>query len=91
MTISLGFLLVEVVSSEGVTSSFFTSSSSFWETISKVVLYLGLRLTCLVVGSLTKGFSRVWIGLLGCPDWRITLFSILSSILSSCFPITPKH
>ena len=91
MTISLGFLLVEVVSGEGVTSSFFTSSSSFWETISKVVLSLGLRLACLVVGSLTKGFSRVWIGLLGCPDWRITLFSILSSILSSCFPITPKH
>ena len=52
---------------ERVTGSFFTSFSSFWETISKAVLSLGL-LSCLVVGRLTKGFSRVWIGLLGFPS-----------------------
>ena len=60
-------LLVEVISSEGVTGSFFTCSSSLWETISKAVLSLGLRLACLVVGSLTNDFSRVWIGMLGFP------------------------
>ena len=60
----MGSLLVEVIFGERVTGSFFTSFSSFWETISKAVLSLGL-LSCLVVGRLTKGFSRVWIGLLG--------------------------
>ena len=65
--LSQGSLLVEVVSGEGVTSSFFTSLSSFWAIISKVVLSLGLRLACLVVRSLTNGFSRVGIGLLGFP------------------------
>ena len=73
-TTSLGSLLVEVVFGEGVTGSFFTSSLSFWKTISKAVLSLGLRLACLVVGSLTRGFSMVWIGLLGFPDWRISYF-----------------
>ena len=48
---------------EGVTSSFFTNSSSSWVTISKVVLSLDLRLVCLVTGSLTRGFSKVRIGL----------------------------
>ena len=58
-------LLVEVVSSEGVTGSFFISSSIFCMTISMAVWSLDLRLACLVVGSLTKGFSRVGVGLLG--------------------------
>ena len=54
--LSLGCsLLVEVVFGEGVTGFFFTSSLSFWATISKAVLSLGLRLAYLVVGSLSKG------------------------------------
>ena len=60
-------LLDEVVSSEVVTGSFFTSSSIFCKQISKAVWSLDLRLACLVVGSLTKGFSRVGLGLLGFP------------------------
>ena len=83
-TLSWGLILVE-----GVTGSFLTSSSSFWVTISKAVLSLDLRLVCWVTGSLTRGFSRARIGLEGFPSWRITLFSICSSILSSCFPMTP--
>ena len=57
--------------------------------ISKAALPLDLRLVFLVVGSLTSGFSRAWIGLLGFSGWRITLFLIRSSILSGCFPMTP--
>ena len=57
-TLSLGLLL-----DEKVTGSFFTSSSSFWVTTSKVVLSLDLRLVCLVMGSLSRGFSRVGLGL----------------------------
>ena len=60
-------LLDEVVSGEGVTGSFFTSSSIFCKQISKTVWSLDLRLACLVVGSLTKGFSRAGLGLLGFP------------------------
>ena len=85
-TLSLGLLL-----GEEVTGSFFTSSSSFWVTISKAVLSLDLRLVCLVVGSLTRGFSRVGLGLTWFPGWRITLFSTLSSTLLSCFPITCRN
>ena len=84
-------LLDEVVSSEGVTGSFLTSSCSFLVTISKAVLSLDLRLVCLVVGSLTKGFLRVWTGLLEFPGWRITFFSICFSILSSYFPMTCRQ
>ena len=50
---NMGSLLVEEV-----ISSFFTSSSNFWLTISNVVLSLDLRLFCQVIGSLTKGFSK---------------------------------
>ena len=57
----------EVVSCEGVTGSFFTSSSIFCKQIYKAVWSLDLRLACLVVGSLTKGFSRAGLGLLGFP------------------------
>ena len=90
--LSLGCsLLIEVVFGEGVTGSFFTNSSSFWVTISKAVCSLGLGLACLVVGSLTKDFSRVWIGLLRFPGCRSTLLSILSSILPSYFPMTPIY
>ena len=60
-------LLDEVVSGEGVTGSFFTSSSIFCKQISKAVWSLDLILACLVVGSLTKGFSRAGLGLLGFP------------------------
>ena len=60
-------LLDEVVSGEGVSGSFFTSSSSFCAIISKAILSLDLRLACLVVGSLTKGFSMIWTGLLEFP------------------------
>ena len=60
-------------------------------TISKVVLSLDLRLVCLVVGSFTRGFSRVRLGLAWFPSWRIPLFSTLSSTLSSYFPITCRH
>ena len=67
-------LLDVVVSGEGVTSSFFTSSSIFCKQTSKAVWYLDLRLACLVVGSLTKGFSRAGVGSLGLPDKRITLY-----------------
>ena len=55
-------LLNEVVSSEGVTGSFFTSSSIFCKQISKAVWSLDLRLACLVVGILTKGFCRAGLG-----------------------------
>ena len=85
-TLSLGTLL-----GEGVTGSFFTSSSSFWVTTSKAVLSLDLMLVYLVVGSLTTGFCRAWTSLLGFPGWRITLFSTCSSILSNCFLMTCKH
>ena len=85
-TLSVGLLL-----GEEVTSSFFTSFSSFWVTTSKVVLSLDLRLVCLVVGSLIRGFFRVGLGLAWFLGWRITLFSTLSSTLSSCFPITYRH
>ena len=37
-------------------------------TISKVVLSLDLRLVCLVVGSFTRGFSRVRLGLAWFPS-----------------------
>ena len=60
-------LLDEVVSSEVVTGSFFTSSSIFCKHISKAVWSLDLRLACLVVGSLTKGFSKAGVGSLGLP------------------------
>ena len=58
-TLSWGALL-----GEGVTGSYFTSSLILWVTIFKAILSLDLRLVCLVVGSLTKGFSREGIGLL---------------------------
>ena len=60
-------LLDEVVSGEGVTGSFFTSSSIFCKQISKAIWSLNLRLACLVLGSLTKGFSRAGLRLLGFP------------------------
>ena len=60
-------LLNEMVSGEGVTGSFFTSFSIFCKQISKVIWSLDLRLACLVVGSLSKGFSRAGLGLLGYP------------------------
>ena len=58
-------LVDEVIFGEGVNGSFFTSSSIFCKQISKAVWSLDLRLACLVVGSLTKGFSRAGLGLLG--------------------------
>ena len=61
-------LLDEVMFGEEVTGSFFTSSSIFCKQTSKAVWSLDVRLACLVVGSLTKGFSRVGTGLLGLPD-----------------------
>ena len=61
-------LLDVVVFGEGVNGSFFTSSSIFCKQISKAVWSLDLRLACLVVGSLTKGFSRAGLGLLGFPS-----------------------
>ena len=40
-------------------AGFFASSSSFWTTMSKALLSLEwLGLVCLVVGNLTRGFSR---------------------------------
>ena len=57
-------LLDEVVSGEGVTRSFFTSSSIFCKKISKAVWSLDLRLACLVVGSLIKGLNLGPIGTL---------------------------
>ena len=62
-TLSLGLLL-----DEEVTDSFFTSSSSFWVTTSKAVLSLDLRLVCLVMGSLSRGFSRDRLGLAWFPN-----------------------
>ena len=84
---NLGSLLVEEV-----VGSFLTSSSNFWLTISSAVLFLDLRLVCRVIGNLTKGFSKDWMGCLTrFPNWGIALASNLSSILSSCFPMTSKH
>ena len=83
---NVGFLLVKEV-----VGSFFTSSSNFWLTISKAILSLDLRLVCQVTDSLTKGFSKDGMGLTRFPDWGMALASILSSILTSCFPMTSKH
>ena len=83
---NLGSLLVEEV-----VGSFSTSFSNFWLTISSAVLSLDLRLVCQVTGNLTKGFFKDGMGLTRFPDWGMELGSILSSILSSYFPMTSKH
>ena len=83
---SLGSLLVKEV-----TGSFLTSASNFWLTISNVVLSLDLKQVCCVTGNLTKGYSKDGIGSTRFIVKGMTLASILSSILSSCFPMTSKH
>ena len=66
---NLGSLLVEEV-----IGSFFTNSSNFWLTIYNFVLYLDLRLICRVTHSLTKGFSRIGIGLTRFFKWGMTIY-----------------